>query len=234
MEEVGFMRVRGDQTINTVYNLRLSFFCPMDLAMYPHDIQKCPLTFTLPPGSENMNIHLYTTDVLQPPHQEDLRVVVEYIPGLNNSMAGVNILTSRPIFSHLLYQYLPAAFLCVLSLLSLMIPLSLSSSRLGVLIVILVLLSTILRSVRAQLPFYSSPTFLEIYIGLLLTLVIMLFLQTFYLILRYRLSSLVRSRDDHSDCRSTCSHGSRGSHQSVVSFSSTSLILPDNHLFRWV
>ena len=55
-----------------------------------------------------MNIHLYTTDVLQPPHQEDLRVVVEYIPGLNNSMAGVNILTSRPIFSHLLYQYLPA------------------------------------------------------------------------------------------------------------------------------
>ena len=39
MEEVGFMRVRGDQTINTVYNLRLSFVCPMDLAMYPHDIQ---------------------------------------------------------------------------------------------------------------------------------------------------------------------------------------------------
>ena len=45
--------------------------------------------------------------------------------------------------------------------------------------------ATLHRSVRAELPFYCSPTFLEIYIGLLLTLVIMLFLQTFYLILRW-------------------------------------------------
>ena len=42
----------------------------------------------------------------------------------------------------------------------------------------------LLRSVKAQLPFYSDPTFLEVYLGLSLSLVTMLFLQTLYLILR--------------------------------------------------
>ena len=40
------------------------------------------------------------------------------------------------------------------------------------------------RSVKAQLPFYNDPTFLEVYLGLSLSLVTMLFLQTLYLILR--------------------------------------------------
>ena len=42
----------------------------------------------------------------------------------------------------------------------------------------------LLRSVKAQLPFYNDPTFLEVYLGLSLSLVTMLFLQTLYLILR--------------------------------------------------
>lgn len=44
--------------------------------------------------------------------------------------------------------------------------------------------SCLSRSVKAQLPFYNDPTFLEVYLGLTLTLVTLLFLQTLYLILR--------------------------------------------------
>ena len=39
MEEGASMRVRGDKTINIMYNLRIRVHCDMDLVMYPHDTQ---------------------------------------------------------------------------------------------------------------------------------------------------------------------------------------------------
>ena len=39
MEEGASMRVRGDKTINIMYNLRISVHCDMDLVLYPHDTQ---------------------------------------------------------------------------------------------------------------------------------------------------------------------------------------------------
>ena len=130
-------------------------------------------------------------------------------------MSGITVTTYRSLSHHLIYHYLPAGaenitsntnfslltsgLLCLLSLLGLVLPLHMSSIRIGLLTIILLLISCIIRfdeitgnvtlrsyysSVKSQLPFYSSPSFLEIYLSLLLMLVSMLFIQTFYLILR--------------------------------------------------
>ena len=39
MEEGASMRVRGDKTINIMYNLKITVNCDMDLVLYPHDTQ---------------------------------------------------------------------------------------------------------------------------------------------------------------------------------------------------
>ena len=101
-----------------------------------------------------------------------------------------------------MYHYIPAGLLCLMSLLGLVLPLDLSTIRIALLTLTLLLLSSIIRStdakrgqqteiyhlnfssVKSQLPLYIGPSFLEIYLCLLLMLVSMLFIQTFYLILR--------------------------------------------------
>ena len=66
------------------------------------------MIFSLPPGSSNINIHLFTSELIQPPGQEDLLVQLEPLLGLNTSSSGIIINTSRPFLPHLIYHYFPA------------------------------------------------------------------------------------------------------------------------------
>ena len=131
-------------------------------------LQSCPLIFSLPwSSSDQFNIRLFSSELHQISSQDDHSVQILPLHTTNSSLVAINIVSQRNQFPHFVYQYFPAgkylniesqssirrfpaiccisALLCILSLLSLMMPLCLTSARVGFLIVILVLLSALLR-----------------------------------------------------------------------------------------
>ena len=64
--------------------------------------------FSLPSGSQGLNLRLFSTDLSPPPPQNDLEVILEPILSLNNSMVGITITTSRMTSPHFIYHYFPA------------------------------------------------------------------------------------------------------------------------------
>lgn len=203
-----FCRINPDGEVRYSVKLSVTYFCPMDLRRFPHDIQKCQINIESYAYTAN-RIILEWAESKFPPVSAAKEIsmldfeLIECTPSVQSVVVSDNEYTRLEV--HLKFQrkfgffairlYIPFILLVILSLLTLWINAAERGLRLALLLAILYLMVTISSEANSSIPPAPYAKASDVWVGFCESLVFATFLE-------FVVVALLIGRHHKEDCKS--------------------------------